>query len=372
MDSTNSWHSGSNCVVSRWGLPVPIFSDELLSSWLVRAALSQGCDPLSLTGSIWPKWRVWTYDIDRGVDLERISVLSYVSGISTKCFTSATIKPMASIITPDKLEAKAVWSWMLTQGSRNRKRKGGLQYCPQCLLKDEKPYYRLRWRFAWHTVCSNCESKLLDRCPFCNSAIEPHRLVATDKYIYICSTCYSDIRRVDVVDAHHLLLSFQDKTDKAIDEKITLYNGKRISVIEWFSLVRHFVSLVRRASVINCKGLNEFLSRFGVDVNETISPLTGLAFELLPINERSVLLGLAYKMTMVNEFEFLESANELSLTVQTFKESKQIPPDCFIEIINKLPCNNLKKNRANEKIIKPKSRRVVMRAWARLQRKYHL
>lgn len=33
-----------------WALSVPLLPEESLSSWLVRAALRQGCDPLSLTG----------------------------------------------------------------------------------------------------------------------------------------------------------------------------------------------------------------------------------------------------------------------------------------------------------------------------------
>ncbi|MFE8730337.1 TniQ family protein, partial [Aeromonas hydrophila] len=48
-----------------WPVQISPFKDELLSSWLVRASLAHGCDPMSLTSAVWPTWRAWTVDIDR-------------------------------------------------------------------------------------------------------------------------------------------------------------------------------------------------------------------------------------------------------------------------------------------------------------------
>jgi hypothetical protein len=41
-----------------WAIRVLLLPDESIASWLARIALTQGCDPLSFTGAIWPKWRV--------------------------------------------------------------------------------------------------------------------------------------------------------------------------------------------------------------------------------------------------------------------------------------------------------------------------
>jgi len=38
MDTSYSWHSGTDRVAARWAVPVGLLPDELLSTWLTRAA----------------------------------------------------------------------------------------------------------------------------------------------------------------------------------------------------------------------------------------------------------------------------------------------------------------------------------------------
>lgn len=65
MDTPHTGHPGAICVRPIWTIPVDLQSDELLSSWLVRVALENGCDPLALTAALWPSRRAWSSDIDR-------------------------------------------------------------------------------------------------------------------------------------------------------------------------------------------------------------------------------------------------------------------------------------------------------------------
>ena len=52
------------------------YDDELLSSWLIRTAIAQGCQPLTLTHKIWGKsWRPWTSDLDLNIDSEYLQIL---------------------------------------------------------------------------------------------------------------------------------------------------------------------------------------------------------------------------------------------------------------------------------------------------------
>lgn len=148
MDATYSWHPGTGRVVANWAIPVPLLPDELLSSWLVRAALAQGCDPLVLSGELWSKWRIWTRDADRGLNQERLLVLAKASGVNSAAFKAASVRCIVPAITTEPLDELAIWPWVLALGSRNRKRHGGLQYCPLCLREDTKPYYRLQWRLV--------------------------------------------------------------------------------------------------------------------------------------------------------------------------------------------------------------------------------
>ena len=161
-----------------WALSVPLLPEESLSSWLVRAALRQGCDPLSLTGAIWPTWRIWTRDIDREIPLARMRPLVNASGISSAKFQKAGMRDDCEKVVGYSLPETRTWPWLLALGSRNRTRHGGQQVCTLCLAEDSTPYLRRHWRFAWHTGCRFHGVQLVDECPACKAPIEPHRLTA--------------------------------------------------------------------------------------------------------------------------------------------------------------------------------------------------
>ena len=80
MASAHSWHSEDAVVIElieaisplRLVAPAP---DELISSWLARAALHAGCDPLDLTACLWPGWRAWIRELDLGLPSDRAAQL---------------------------------------------------------------------------------------------------------------------------------------------------------------------------------------------------------------------------------------------------------------------------------------------------------
>ncbi|EPG5222612.1 TniQ family protein, partial [Acinetobacter baumannii] len=100
------------------------YEDEALSSWLIRVALESGCDPLSLTGLLWPKWRAWAVDMDKGLDQEYLDILVRKAGTSPDHFNTSTFKTLFLQNSEINLEP-----WILALGTRNRKHKSGWQYC---------------------------------------------------------------------------------------------------------------------------------------------------------------------------------------------------------------------------------------------------
>lgn len=154
MGTAHKRHPGTVRVAAAgWVIPVELLPDELFSSWLVRTALANGCDPLTFTGVVWPKWRVWTGDVDRHPPAERLAVLSKMSNIPVEALSESTLSPTALRILSEIPGKEIAWPWVLAIGARNRRRSGGLQYCAMCLTEDPKPYFRIPWRFAWHTGC---------------------------------------------------------------------------------------------------------------------------------------------------------------------------------------------------------------------------
>lgn len=370
MDASYSWHPGTGRVVSRWTIPVPLFPDELFSSWLTRAALTQGCDPLVLTGDLWPKWRIWTRDPDRGLSDERLSILAMVSGIEESAFKATSLRPIVSAVTSEPLDDLAIWPWILALGSRNRKRRGGLQYCPSCLREDREPYYRLQWRMAWHTCCSVHRVRLLDRCPHCNAAIEPHQLLAMDGGMAICATCKRDLRTATTLRVGTDALAFQQAADQVVSHGQGQYDINSLPSGKWFALSRYFMTLLRKAALGKSQGLITFVRILGVDTESMTPPLTGLALEILPVQERAVLLIGVWRMLKAGPERFLVAAKAASLTKSSLRERRQLVPPCIEGIIRALPEVSISRKRSKRyDIPKPRSRRAVMRMLARLQRK---
>jgi len=371
VDATYSWHPGTGRVTSTWAVPAPLLPDELFSSWLVRAALAQGCDPLVLTGELWPKWRVWTRDPDRGLRQDRLWRLARESGIEVSAFEAAKVRFITSAVTQKPLDNLATWPWVLALGSRNRKRHGGLQYCPKCLQEDHKPYFRMQWRLAWHTCCRFHRVNLLDRCPDCKATIEPHRLSAMEGSMTICATCMRDLRDAVTSQIEMDALTFQQAADQVVKQRQGQYGIDTITSYQWFELSRYFVRLLRKAALGKSSGLIALIKSLGVDTEALSSPATGLALELLPVQERSMLLVGAWRMLNVGPETLFDAVKAASLTASSLRDLRQPTPLCLKHIIQALPGKSVARSRqVKNNIPAPRSRKAVKRAWVRLQRKW--
>jgi len=370
MAQAHAWHPGSGYLNPGWQAPICLQPDELFSAWLVRAALNQGCDPLVLTGDLWPKLRAWTVDLDRGVSPDRLHPLSQVAGIPAAAFEASMLWPVASAISPDIRPESALWPWMLTLGSRNRKRHGGLQFCPHCLAEDQKPYYRLNWRFAWHTECVRHQCGLLDDCPACHAPVEPHRLTAMDGGMAVCFSCKADLRAATATQANEDALKLQVMSDAVIRDGHGYYGKTQLSVSEWFCQIRYFVGLIRRVVAVRPERLGLALKTLGVDAEQIPQQSIGLLLEASSVRNRELFLADAWRLVMAGPDAFLDAAKGASLGVQTLRISPQPFPVAFQQVIAGLPSNGRSLRKPGiAGPAKPKSSRTVMKMWLRLQRK---
>lgn len=359
--------------MERWLLPRP-FPDELFSGWLVRSALTLGCDPLILTGELWPRWRPWILDIDRGMTSDRMQALVRATGFDREVFESMmvlqTAKVVAGVTGPVH---KAVWPWILTLGTRNRKRSGGLQYCPHCFKKDRIPYYRRHWRFAWHTGCPEHEGSLVDRCCACHAPLEPHRLDAMDAAMTFCSRCRHDLRRTETDSVYPGALKFQSAADEAVRDRQGWYGDQPIAVSAWFELSRFFIGLLRRASLGTSMKLQQCLVLLGVDISCLAVLETGLALEMLPVHERSQLFAQVWPMIQAGPSRFVAAVQTSELLLGTLNDRRFKCPVALKDVFPILPNagSAMSRTPADIQDISPRSQRAVMRMMARLQRKYH-
>lgn len=262
-----------------WAIRVALLPDELFSTWLARTALAQGCDPMHLTGSLWPRWRAWTIDLDRGLRADRLAVLGARSGLAEERLEAAMLRPLLAAVAPGVKAEQANWPWVLSLGSRNRRRQGGLQFCPSCLGEDSTPYFRRAWRLAWHVGCIRHGTLLADHCGRCQAPVEPHRLRAGDITLCRCPSCGHDLRRVTTAVACAEASAFQVMADQVLLDGHGMWTTSVVARENWFGLAATHASgriLARRE-------------------DEVPPGLTALAMNLQRPSERVLRLRMAFR-----------------------------------------------------------------------------
>lgn len=374
MVAAYAWHPGNSSVNSRWGVTVPLLPDEIISSWLVRAALAHGCDPLVLSGDVWSRWRVWALDTDRFMHGGRLKPLSRVSGIPPEAFRAATLYPVASRIHGGNLPEKAVWPWILALGARNTKRRGGLQYCPSCLTTDANPYYRIQWRFAWHTGCERHGCSLLERCWNCGAPVEPHRLMAEDDHAAICATCKMDLRKAKSSPYQLSAMCFQQAADCALHDDRGMCLDAPVSATEWFELADFFVSLIRRASRSGTDALVSLATQIGASLHEGLPAISGTGIEQLRVHERQNILGATWRFLVADKSVVERALKKSGITHQGFcGGGGGQSPALIAELAAVLPYKPITRTRQPKpRLAGPRLRHEVKRMMAKLERKLEM
>lgn len=355
---------------SRWTVVAPLLPDEIISSWLVRTALMQGCDPMTLTLAVWPKWRIWTQDADRFFNEDRFDQICDLSGIEKTALQAASLYPIANQVYGKKPPAKAAWAWFVAPGARNTKRHSGIQYCSTCLKNDVKPYFRIQWRFAWHTGCKAHGHALLDRCHACNAPVEYHRLQAEDKLITVCATCKVDLRAASVRSCLPDALKLQQVADDVLINGIGPFQGSAMSVTSWFELANYFVSLIRVAQRGENEPLSKFLKLIGVQLPVGIPIQPGNQLEFLQTHDRERLLAALFPMMSANKIQFDVALQKSAITRQGFAGHGLVSPTWIRTTAASLPSAPREKStQSTSRRDGPRSRYQVKRMMARLQRK---
>jgi hypothetical protein len=208
-----------------------------------------------------------------------MDVLVAKSGLCRIRLEESTLRPVVQTIAPHFVESKTSWPWVMAQGSRNRRRFGGLQYCPHCLAEDPQPYFRRHWRLAWHVGCEQHQRLLADHCGHCRAPVEPHRCRAQDGVQTLCPNCRGDLREVRTAPVSADTLAFQQVADGVLATGSGAWAGETLDPADWFDAARR-----------NAGGR---LRLHGTDVIP--SSLSALPLVLQRPSERVLRLRMAYR-----------------------------------------------------------------------------
>jgi hypothetical protein len=186
---------------NRWPVRPRPRRDELLSSWLQELARGNGKKVQALSDYVFGKdHQIWNRDVDRLAPRWVLSELGRHTGVSSQSIEATTLNGYRGKLYR-KRHISGQLRWILPLQMYHRKYLGfGLQYCSQCLLEDDEPYFRRRWRVAYCTFCFKHNSLLRDRCWQCGASVAFHRrelgrpMLLDVGSMSICHSCGQDLR----------------------------------------------------------------------------------------------------------------------------------------------------------------------------------
>lgn len=322
MDKTNTGLS-KNYRIRKGVIKTHCYPNESISSWLIRAALDCGTEPLTFTGFYWDKLRLWTYDLDRGFELIQPRIYSDIRDLSLNEMVNLEAHSLYSVlkrINGEKTLMKGQAKWVIPRSSRNRSYRIGQPYCPCCLY--EIPYLRNEWRFAWYFGCLKHQTLLEIKCHCCNELYQPHLLSADKRYLSYCHYCGEKLNHYT-----NSLSKTEIETLQILDTVFTTDSGvcfqQHINSQEYFSTLRYFINLLRRGAIVKSShSIARFLDQLGVSQSNLCQPKTALAFELLPIDERKNLLVNAVKILQLSSEAIIYAIQQSEITQKAFAFEK--------------------------------------------------
>lgn len=366
MGSSYTWHPGARGLRPRWPFTPPLLADELFSSWLARTALAHGCPPPSLTYAVWPRFRAWCRDLDRGPDQYQLRALAEVTGLSVQVLSASTLRPVAqSLLFPAESLPVGTWRWILVLGCRNRSHAGGLQCCPVC-IGQPLPHYVIQDRLAWHTTCSLHGVQLIDHCHLCLAPLQPELLLpgSTLSQCHRCGKPLDSCRRALLSPS---ALAFQSFVDESLGRAVP-FGQAELSFPEWMQVARVMIGFLQNTARSCSAEAARFFQAMDIDVSTLCPTSTGMPFEFLGPAERAGLLGNVWRIMCAGPDRFMDLAADASLPASSLALPAKGAPEVLTTMASVLKTHSRdtldRKNREH-----PRKKREVLRMWLRLQRR---
>lgn len=261
--------------------PLP---DELLSSWMIRLARSNGFKVHNFYAQFFGRERqIWNRDIDHHAPSWLIDGLVARTGTSRERVVQTTLRAFESFAF-EHFNETGVTRWILPLGIFHRTRRAyGQQFCPQCMTEEAEPYLRRHWRLGLTVICTRHGVLLQDRCATCARPLAPHRSDITARggfpewtSMLRCSTCRTRIAA---------------PAEKAAPEDVQMQREIEHHLRSGFVMLDGGLPLY---SHLYFDGLRMIMRA----LPKPTSTLRRIAFEYAPIQQRLVLLRSATQLVV--------------------------------------------------------------------------
>lgn len=312
---------------------------------------------------------MWQVDADRSIDRPRILQLSQLSGISFEDLESTFLYPTCDAISGLPLDEQNKWRWLRTVGRRNNTRKGGIQYCGQCLAQGKEPYYRLAWRLVYHTHCMTHSVRLRESCWNCRRPIDLHRSKAFGDGIRNCMRCGADLCTGNYGLPDEFSIQFQKDADNTLNQgEAIVFDNRRVSAAEWFELSYFLYSLVRRTFVGRSNALNVFFETVGIQLGSERAIIPKYELGKLDVSSRIRIFNVIAKMQKKSISDIFKALILSEVSLEAFMgDNAKIPRPLEVDSLRLL--RRLRLKRKKSKLVeRRRSKREVVRMMQSIHR----
>ncbi len=320
-----------------WPVPLKPLPDELLSSWMIRLSAAHGLTFSNFCMIVWPKEKVGLLNVDIFPETRILETLANRTGVPMVKVQATTFAEYEGRLFTASLPGQH--RWILYRGSITKVEAThfGQQYCADCLLEDEEPYFRRQWCLALVVFCLRHSLQLRDRCHECEQPVRFLRSVVNDErqrlsgMVTTCWSCRADLRQMPKslrLPATPAELEYQRFLLEALQQGWVEIKGEGpvFSYLYFEGLYHVLVLLLRPVSGRRRSLQQQALEYYGLSAPELALPerLTASTFMRLGVTERRQLLNLASRLLADWPTAFLAfcRANNLGYSgVTSFKRS---------------------------------------------------
>lgn len=370
-----------NHKINQLPIKTKFYEDESISSWMIRAALNQGCAPLTFTQYYWSQHRLWTHDFDKGFEHFDPNITLDISKLA-EIDTEKLIKFNTFYLIYQQLKYgnefyKKNTSWIIPLAMRNRVRFLGYQYCPLCFMDaNQQPYLRIHWRFTWNVICTFHKILLQNKCPSCGEVYQPQLLDVTSRHINHCYHCksilYLDMTQQVIDDSiyNDRVLNFQLRAQSVYLNGSGKLLGQELKFKDWLDTILFFLNILRKGYENPTHMFGLILQEFNISFKEKNYLIESLSINYLSALIRFELFSALELMINVTKEEWIDVLIKFKVTQNSFYWSKNsIIPKGFYHIYQCLPSSTRKRTIKRDST-RIKNKTTIEKEWKALQKKF--
>jgi len=292
------------------------YSDETLTSWIIRNSIATGTDPKSFALSVFHANSTWYKDIDRHIDKKQLHQINDVTNLSKQNIIDLTLEPIILKNTDKHLSDPFKWGFIVPIGSKGSIRTSGMYYCPICL--KENLYIRKYWKFAWYIACPIHNNLLHLQCKKCNQTFSPHLIRYDFPDICFCTNCRFDLTTAPLDTVSNEALSFQNMLSDIAFEGRTIDSFPLVlfSPIELFLTVEKLLSFLKYA--YGHEKFDLLFMELGINKGHIFEKGNNMTFSRLNIKDREFLLISVSRLFKMSLDEIITLFKKLQLNRRTF------------------------------------------------------